>query len=46
MGDWFIRDFGEWLHTDEAKARREQLKRRGKINVMMNYTSIRKYVRR
>jgi hypothetical protein len=31
MGDWFLREFGEWFHTDEAKAHREQLKRRGKI---------------
>jgi hypothetical protein len=31
MGDWFLREFGEWFHKDEAKAHREQLKRRGDI---------------
>jgi hypothetical protein len=31
MGDWFLREFGEGFHTDEAKAHREQLKRRGEI---------------
>jgi hypothetical protein len=31
IGDWFLRKFGEWFHTDEAKAHREQLKRRGEI---------------
>jgi hypothetical protein len=33
MGDWFIREFGEWIHTDKAKAHREQLKRRGEIKL-------------
>jgi hypothetical protein len=31
MGDWFLREFCEWFHTDEAKAHREQLKRNGAI---------------
>jgi hypothetical protein len=32
MGDWFLIEFGEWFHTDEAKAHREQLKRNDEIN--------------
>jgi hypothetical protein len=31
MGDWFLREFGEWFHTDEAKAHHEHLKRNGEI---------------
>jgi hypothetical protein len=31
MGEWFLREFGEWFHTEEAKAHREQLKLRNEI---------------
>jgi hypothetical protein len=31
MCDWFIREFGEWFHTEEAKMHREKLKRNGEI---------------
>jgi hypothetical protein len=31
MGDWFVREFGEWFHTKVAKMHREQLKRNGEI---------------
>jgi hypothetical protein len=33
MGDWFIREFGEWFHTDKAKVHREQLKHRGEMKL-------------
>jgi hypothetical protein len=33
MGDWFIGDFGEWFHTDKAKAHCEQLKRISEIKL-------------
>jgi hypothetical protein len=33
MGDWSIREFGDWFHRNKAKVHREQLKRRGEIKL-------------